>query len=106
MIIYKILIAFLVVFTILDVLVTKTGLSVGCVELNPLVNNLGLDNWTLFRLLLLIYLVAVYFTGYRICQYRSSKGLFLLNNSLLAIDILIGAIVFSGIFHVLATMLI
>ena len=103
---YKILIALLAVFTLLDVAITKIGLTVGCVELNPFINNLGLGMWTIFRLLLLIYLITMYLTGYRVCEYHSSKGLFLLKNSLWAIDIYIGAIVFSGIFHILAILLI
>jgi len=106
MIMYKILMALLAIFTLLDAVVTKIGLSLGCVELNSFVNNLGLDMWTIFRLLLLIYLLTAYFTGYRICQYRSSKGLLMLKNSLWAIDIYIGAVVFSGIFHILARLLI
>lgn len=106
MIIYKTLMALLATFTILDAVITKIGLSVGCVELNPFVNKLGLDVWTIFRILLLIYLLAVYFTGYRVCHYRSPKGLFILKNSLWAINIYIGAIVFSDIFHILATLLI
>ncbi len=106
MITYKILVSLLAVFTLLDVVVTKIGLTVGCVELNPFINNLGLDMWTIFRLLLLIYLITMYLTGYRVCEYHSSKGLFLLKNSLWAINIYIGAIVFSGIFHILAKLLI
>ena len=102
MIIYKILMALLAIFTLLDAIVTKMGLSLGCVELNPFVNNLGLDSWSIFRLLLLFYLLAVYFAGYRIFQHRSVKILSMLKNSLYAINIYIGAIVFSGIFHVLS----
>jgi hypothetical protein len=105
MIMYKILMALLAVLTILDTVITKIGLSLGCVELNPFVNNLSIDMWTIFRLLLLIYLVAVYFAGYRICQIHSSKCLLILKNSLWLIDIYIGAIVFSGIFHILALVL-
>jgi hypothetical protein len=103
---YKTLVSLLAVFTLLDLSITKIGLSVGCVELNPFINNLGLDIWTIFRLLLLIYLITMYLTGYRICEYHSSKGLFLLKNSLWAIDIYIGAMVFSGILHILTTLLI
>jgi hypothetical protein len=105
MIIYKTLMALLATFTILDAVITRIGLSVGCVELNPFVNNLGLDVWTIFRILLLIYLLAVYFTGYRICHYRLPKGLLILKNSLWALNIYIGAIVFSGIFHILTLLL-
>ena len=100
MIMYKILIAFLTVFTLLDAAVTKIGLGLGCVELNSFVNNLGVDMWTVFRLILLVYLITVFFVGYQICKYRSSRGLLMLKNSLWAIDIYIGGVVFSGIFHI------
>ena len=99
---YKITMALLAIFTLLDSVVTKIGLSLGCIELNSFVNNLGLDSWIIFRMLLLLYLLGVYFAGYRICQYRSSKGLLMLQNSLYAIDIYVGAIVFSGIFHIIS----
>ena len=102
MIFYKILMGLLAIFTLLDAVVTKIGLSLGCVELNPFVNNLGLGNWSIFRLLLLFYLLGVYFAGYRIFKYRSAKVLSWLKNSLYAIDVYIGAIVFSGIFHTLS----
>jgi hypothetical protein len=99
---YKILMIFLVIFTVLDAIVTKIGISLGCIELNPFVNSLGLDLWTIFRGLLLIYLLTTFFMGRRICQKKSTKGLFILKNGLWAIDIYIGAIVFSGIFHILS----
>ncbi|MFC1488009.1 DUF5658 family protein [Thermoproteota archaeon] len=92
----------LAIFTILDAIVTKIGLNLGCVELNPFVNNLGLDSWSIFRLLLLFYLLGVYFAGYRVFKHRSTKILSMLKNSLYAINIYIGAIVFSGIFHVIS----
>ena len=97
---------FLVIFTLLDTLITKIGLSLGCVELNPFVNNLGLGSWSIFRLLLLFYLLGVYFVGYRIFQRRSPRSLSLLKNSLYAIDVYIGAIVFSGVFHVLSRLMV
>ena len=106
MIIYKIPITLLALLTILDALVTKIGLSLGCVELNSFVINLGVNNWSIFRLLLLIYMLAVYFIGYRIFRYRSAKSLLMLKSSLYAIDIYIGAIVFSGIFHIFSVLLI
>jgi len=99
---YKITMALLAIFTLLDSVVTKIGLSLGCIKLNSFVNNLGLDSWIIFRMLLLLYVLGVYFTGYRICQYHSSKGLLMLQNSLYAIDIYVGAIVFSGIFHIIS----
>jgi len=89
------------IFTFLDIIITRIGLNLGCVELNVFVNNLGLDIWSIFRLLLLFYLLAVYSIGYKIFQFRSAKGLGILKNSLYAIDIFIGAIVFSGIFHII-----
>jgi hypothetical protein len=101
---YKILMIFLVIFTALDTIVTKIGINLGCVELNPFVNNLGLDLWTIFRALLLVYLLTTFFMGRRICQNRSSTGLFVLKNGLWAINIYIGAIVFSGIFHILSVL--
>jgi hypothetical protein len=97
---------FLAIFTLLDTVVTKIGLSVGCVELNSFVNNLGLNSWTIFRMLLLFYLLIVYFVGYRMCEHRSIKGLSMLKNSLYAIDVSIGAIVFSGVFHLFSKLLI
>ena len=99
--IYRILIFFLTIFTILDVIITRIGLNLGCIELNVFVNDLGLDFWTIFRLLLLFYLLTVYTIGYHMFQYRSTKGLWMLQNSLYAINIFIGAIVFSGFFHVI-----
>ena len=99
--IYKMLMAFLSIFTLLDIIITRIGLNLGCVELNVFVNNLGLDLWSIFRLVVLFYLLTVYSFGYQILQFRSAKGLWMLKNSLYAIDIFIGAIVFSGIFHVI-----
>ena len=96
---------FLAIFTVLDAFVTRIGLSVGCVELNPFVNNLGLDSWSIFRILLLTYLLLMYFIGFRICQAHSIKGLSILKNSLYAIDASIGAIVFSGIFSICSKIL-
>lgn len=99
---YKILIAFLVLFTGLDILFTNVGTSLGCVELNPFVNNLGLEAWAIFRLFLLIYLVGIYFAGYRFLKNRSIKCYSFLKNSLFALDAYIGAIAFSGFFHILS----
>ena len=99
--IYKMLMIVLGIFTLLDITITRIGLNLGCVELNTFVNNLGLDIWSIFRLILLFYLLAIYSIGYKIFQFRSAKGLWILKNSLYAIDIFIGAIVFSGIFHII-----
>jgi hypothetical protein len=99
--IYKMLIFFLTIFTILDVIITRIGLNIGCIELNVFVNNLGLDLWTIFRLLLLFYLITVYSIGYQMLKSRSSRGFWMLKNSLYPINIFIGAIVFSGFFHII-----
>ena len=100
--IYKILAGFLVLFTALDIIFTRIGTGLGCVELNAFVNNLGLEAWAIFRLGLLIYLLGVYFAGYRVLKTRSIKCLSFLKNSLYALDVYIGAIAFSGLFHVLS----
>jgi hypothetical protein len=97
--------AFLVIFTFLDTIVTRIGLSLGCVELNPFVNNLGIHSWSIFRILLLAYLLLVYFAGYKFLKFNSIKGLSILKNSLYAIDASIGAIVFSGIFNICSKIL-
>ena len=96
---YKTLMVFLGVFTLLDIVITRLGLSLGFVELNAFVNNLGLDAWSIFRLLLLGYLFIIYYVGYKLFLSRSEKVVWILKNSLYAINIAIGAIVFSGIFH-------
>jgi len=103
---YKILMALLTSFTLLDALVTKIGLSFGCVELNALVTNFGLERWVIFGFLLLIYLLVIYFAGYRIFKYRSPKSFHVLKNSLYAVNIFIGAIVFSGVFHILSRVIV
>lgn len=105
-ILYKMLMVVLGIFTFLDIIITRIGLNLGCVELNVFVNNLGLDVWSIFRLVLLFYLLAVYSIGYKIFQFRSTKGLWMLKNSLYAIDIFIGAIVFSGIFHIITRLMV
>ena len=97
---YKALMILLAVFTLLDAVVTKVGLGVGCVELNSFVINLGLDLWTVFRLMLLGYLMLVFFLGYRLCIKRFKKGLLMLKTSLFMLNFYIGAIVFSGFFSI------
>jgi hypothetical protein len=99
---YKILMSLLVVFTFLDAVVTKIGIGFGCVELNAFVNNLGLESWVIFRFLLLIYLIVIYSVGFRVLRHHSSKSFHVLKNSLYGINIYIGAIVFSGIFHIIS----
>ena len=97
---------FLVIFTFLDILITRVGLSMGCIELNAFVNNVGLDMWSVSRLLLLLYLLGIYSVGYKKFQFQSIRGLWILKNSLYIMDIFIGAIVFSGIFHVIAILVV
>ena len=97
---YKALLALLAVFTLLDTLTTKIGLAVGCVELNTVVTTLGLSQWTIFRLLLLGYLLTVFSAGYKFCSKRFSKGTFMLKTSLFMVDSFIGAIVVSGLFAI------
>ena len=99
--IYKTLMVLLGIFTLLDIVITRLGLSLGCAELNAVVNNLGLNIWAILRLFLLAYLFSVYYLGYKIFRSRSVKGFWILKNSLYIMDIFIGAIVFSGIFHVI-----
>ena len=97
---------FLGFFTLLDIIITRLGLSLGFVELNTFVNNLGLDAWSIFRVLLLGYLFVLYYLGYKLSLPHSEKGFWMLQNSLYAINIAIGAIVFSGIFHVIPQLIV
>jgi hypothetical protein len=97
---------FLGVFTLLDIVITRFGLSLGCVEFNAFVNNLGLDMWSIFRLLLLGYLFLIYSVAYKFLRSYSDKGLWMLKNSLYALNIIIGAIVFSGIFHIIPKLIV
>jgi hypothetical protein len=98
---YKTLMVFLGIFTLLDIVITRLGLSLGYVELNVFVNNLGLDTWSIFRLMFAGYLFLVYSVGYKFFRSNSDKGFWMLKNSLYALDIVIGAIVFSGFFHII-----
>ena len=99
---YKVLMALLASFTILDVVITKVGLGFGFVELNVFVTALGVESWVIFRFLLIIYLLVIYFAGYRVLKSSSSISFSLLKNSLYAVNVYIGAIVFSGFFHILS----
>ena len=99
---YKVLMALLASFTILDVVITEVGLGFGFVELNAFATALGVERWVIFRFLLLIYLLVIYFIGYRVLKSRSSISFSLLKNSLYAVNVYIGAIVFSGFFHILS----
>lgn len=103
---YKALMILLTAFTLLDTMVTRVGLGVGCVELYQFVTTADLSFWTLFRIRLLGYLLTLFFAGYRLCQNHFSKGLPVLNTSLAILNIYMGAIVFSGIFLILSRMLI
>jgi hypothetical protein len=97
--------ALLASFTILDVVITKVGLGFGFIELNAFVTALGVESWVIFRFLLLIYLLVIYFTGYCVLKSRSSRSFSLLKNSLYAVNVYMGAIVFSGFFHILSIMM-
>jgi len=72
---YEVFLVTLTVFTLLDVLLTVVGLSVGCRELNPVVTQWGLPSWILFRILLLGCLISIFITGYYLCRQYTSKGL-------------------------------
>ena len=103
---FKSLITLFAVFTLLDICVTRVGLGLGCVELNQFVITVGLGFWTLFRIVLLGYLLVTFFAGYRLFQSQFSKGLPMLKMGLAIINIYIGTIVFSGIFTILSKLLI
>lgn len=103
---FKALIVLFTIFTLLDTLVTRVGLGIGCIELNPFITTTGLSLWTLFRIGLLAYLLTGFFAGYRFFQNHFSKGLSALNTSLVILNIYIGTIVFSGIFTILSKLLI
>jgi hypothetical protein len=104
--VFKALIILFAVFTFLDILVTRVGLGVGCVELNQFVVTAGLGFWTLFRIGVLGYLLTAFFAAYRLFQSQFSKGLPVLNTSLAILNIYMGAIVFSGIFAIFSRLLI
>lgn len=104
---YRTLLAYFIVFTLLDVLATAAGLTVGCVELNPFVTGLGVGVWAVFRVVLLAYLLAVFIIGYRFCVSRFSHQIWLtrvFEAVLFALDLYIGAVVFSGFFAIYATL--
>ncbi len=95
---YKGLLVLFATFTLLDIVVTRVGLTLGLVELNQFVVNSGLLVWTVFRVLLIAYLTGLFFVGYRLCVHRFPKGLLLLKMGLFALNVYMGAVVFSGIF--------
>jgi hypothetical protein len=99
---YKVLMILLTIFTLADTVVTRIGLSVGCVELNQFVTSVGLVFWFVFRIGLLGYMLATFGVGYRLVQSRFSRGVPILKASLFVLDIYMGAVVFSGIFSILA----
>ncbi|MGQ9552330.1 MAG: DUF5658 family protein [Candidatus Bathycorpusculaceae bacterium] len=100
--VYRALLAYLAAFTLLDALVTAVGLSVGCVELNPVVTALGVPVWAVLRILLLGYMLTVFFAGYRFCFNRFHRGVWALGTTLFALDLYIGTVVFSGFFAIYA----
>jgi hypothetical protein len=87
-------------FTILDILVTFVGLSVGCVELNPVVRTLGLWPWTLFRVILLGVMTTTFLIGHNLFSQYSKKGLLILRVVLIILDVFIIAVVLSGLFAI------
>ena len=99
---FKALMILFAVFTVLDMMVTGIGLGVGCVELNTFVLSFGLGFWTLFRVVLLAYLLVVFFAGYRFFQSHFSRGLPLLRTGVVILDVYMGAIVFSGLLAILS----
>jgi hypothetical protein len=103
---FKALMILFAAFTVLDMLVTGIGLGVGCIELNTFVLSFGLVFWTLFRIVLLTYLLVVFFAGYRFFQSHFSRGLPLLRTSVVILDVYMGAIVFSGVLTILSRVLI
>jgi hypothetical protein len=103
---FKALMILFAVFTVFDMLVTGIGLGVGCVELNTFVLSFGLGFWTLFRIVLLTYLLVVFFAGYRFFQSHFSRWLPLLRTGVVILDVYMGAIVFSGVLTILSRVLI
>jgi hypothetical protein len=87
----------LAVFTLLDSVTTVVGLSVGCVELNPVVMMLGIPFWVVFRVVLLGGMLTVFFVGYRFCTIHFQKGAWMLQTALSLLDVFIGTVVFSGV---------
>jgi hypothetical protein len=104
--VFKSLMILLAVFTLLDTLVTRVGLGLGCVELNEFVLSVGWGFWTLFRIGLLVYLLVVFFAGYRFLESHFSRGLPLLRTGLVVLDFYMGTIVFSGVLAILSKILV
>jgi hypothetical protein len=95
---YQAMLMLLSTFTLLDTLSTPAGLSAGLAELNPLVTALGINIWVIFRLVLLVYLLAVFLVGYRHFQKQQCKtALLMLKASLVLLNIFIGAIVVNNL---------
>ena len=99
---YGIFLVTLAVFTLLDALLTVVGLSVGARELNSVVTQWGVHSWILFRVLFLGCLIAVFITGFYLCQQYSPIGLRILVTVLFLLNAFIGAVVVSGIFTIYA----
>jgi hypothetical protein len=92
------------VLSLLDAALTAFGLKVGCVELDRLVLTLGFWPWTLLRVGLIVYLVAVFFLAYQFSKKNPSKrSAGLIKGVLFLLNAYIGAIVFSGILSVFST---
>lgn len=97
---YQILIMTFAAFTLLDIIVTFVGLSIGCVELNPVVRTLGLGPWAFFRVLLLGVMTVTFLVGQNLLSQYSEKGLLILRGVLIILDVFIVAVVLSGLFAI------
>jgi len=94
--IYHALLIALAVFTLLDAANTAVGLRIGLIELNPIVKQLGLHSWVMFRILLLGCMVTAFFEGHRFCLKHFKKGTWILEITLFILDSFIGTVAFSG----------
>ena len=103
---FKTLAILLSIFTLLDLVVTRIGLGVGCVEVNTFVLSVGLGFWTLFRVGLLAYLLIAFSVGYHFFQIHFSRGLPLLRTGLVILNVYMGAIVVSGALSILSNVLV
>ena len=102
---YRTLLTTFMVFTLLDTVTTGVGIEVGCVELNPLVTTWGVPIWAVFRMLLLGSMTVTFLVGYRLCSKHYQKGVWTLQLILLILDIFIVAVVASGLFAIVSTLL-
>lgn len=97
---YGLFLVTLMLFTLLDALLTVVGLRVGLTELNPIVTQWGIHSWILFRILFVACLIAVFVTGYYLCREYSLMGLRILGVILFLLNAFIGAVVFSSIISI------